>query len=52
MYILYKYSSDKKQKFFNSTSHDSGDGEIRTLDPLLARQVLSQLSYTPKMFFR
>ena len=26
-----------------------GDGEIRTLDPLLARQVLSQLSYTPIM---
>ena len=25
-----------------------GDGEIRTLDPLLARQVLSQLSYAPK----
>ena len=25
----------------------SGDGETRTLDPLLARQVLSQLSYTP-----
>ena len=25
-----------------------GDGEIRTHDPLLARQVLSQLSYTPK----
>ena len=25
----------------------SGDGESRTLDPLLARQVLSQLSYTP-----
>ena len=25
----------------------SGDGEIRTRDPLLARQVLSQLSYTP-----
>ena len=25
----------------------SGDGGIRTLDPLLARQVLSQLSYTP-----
>ena len=24
-----------------------GDGEIRTLDPLLAKQVLSQLSYTP-----
>ena len=28
----------------------SGDGEIRTLDPLLARQVLSQLSYTPKWY--
>ena len=25
----------------------SGDREIRTLDPLLARQVLSQLSYIP-----
>ena len=24
-----------------------GDEEIRTPDPLLARQVLSQLSYTP-----
>ena len=24
-----------------------GDSEIRTRDPLLARQVLSQLSYTP-----
>ena len=24
-----------------------GDEEIRTLDPLLARQVLSQLSYVP-----
>ena len=28
-------------------SSANGDGEIRTLDPLLARQVLSQLSYTP-----
>ena len=27
-----------------------GDGEIRTLDPLLARQVLSQLSYTPIIY--
>ena len=27
----------------------NGDGGIRTLDPLLARQVLSQLSYTPIM---
>ena len=29
----------------------NGDGEIRTLDPLLARQVLSQLSYTPMMIW-
>ena len=34
-----KYSS--QQILFSST--DNGDGEIRTLDPLLARQVLSQL---------
>ena len=33
-------------RLFSSLS--PGDGEIRTLDPLLARQVLSQLSYTPK----
>ena len=31
-------------------SMPNGDGEIRTLDPLLARQVLSQLSYTPTAF--
>ena len=29
----------------------NGDKEIRTLDPLLARQVLSQLSYTPIWLF-
>ena len=27
--------------------HSDGDEEIRTLDPLLAGQVLSQLSYVP-----
>ena len=30
----------------------NGDGEIRTLDPLLARQVLSQLSYTPIWYIK
>ena len=30
---------------------DSGDEGIRTPDPLLARQVLSQLSYTPIGFY-
>ena len=28
----------------------NGDDEIRTRDPLLARQVLSQLSYIPTTF--
>ena len=30
----------------------SGDNEIRTRDLLLARQVLSQLSYTPKIMWQ
>ena len=30
----------------------SGDEEIRTLDPLLARQVLSQLSYAPVVIWQ
>ena len=33
--------------FFLMVTSANGDGEIRTLDPLLARQVLSQLSYAP-----
>ena len=33
---------------FRLTSLPGGDEESRTPDPLLARQVLSQLSYTPK----
>ena len=33
--------------FFLTVTSANGDGEIRTLDPLLSRQVLSQLSYTP-----
>ena len=43
--------SYKPKSFFILLSFDAfasnGDGEIRTHDPLLARQVLSQLSYTP-----
>ena len=35
-----------KEQILNSCLF-SGDKGIRTLDPLLARQVLSQLSYTP-----
>ena len=32
---------------YQKRSSGNGDEEIRTLDPLLARQVLSQLSYIP-----
>ena len=35
------------QGTLSPASAGNGDGEIRTLDPLLARQVLSQLSYAP-----
>ena len=49
-YIVFKVQGDKascRTFMVLSDSLSSGDGEIRTLDPLLARQVLSQLSYTP-----
>ena len=42
------YKPGLNYKFFNL----SGDGEIRTLDPLLARQVLSQLSYAPILIWQ
>ena len=42
-YIVFKVQVQLKLLLFTA----NGDGEIRTLDPLLARQVLSQLSYTP-----
>ena len=38
--LSYKPSANSKFRY-------RGDKGIRTLDPLLARQVLSQLSYTP-----
>jgi hypothetical protein len=37
-------------EIFNVQSLNGGDEEIRTPDPLLARQVLSQLSYTPTKY--
>ena len=37
-------------KYMSITSVINGDNEIRTHDPLLARQVLSHLSYTPGSF--
>ena len=41
-----KFSKYISQQILFSSA-DNGDGEIRTLGPLLARQVLSQLSYAP-----
>ena len=42
--------SYKPLAFYSVTGN--GDGEIRTLDPLLARQVLSQLSYAPVVIWQ
>ena len=46
LYFL-PFSCKIKKNYIRSSF--GGDKEIRTLDPLRARQVLSQLSYTPKM---
>ena len=45
--LSYKPSSFLKLSAVFPLSHYGGDEEDRTPDPLLARQVLSQLSYTP-----
>ena len=44
-YVVFKVRGTPQARLLSA----NGDGEIRTLDPLLARQVLSQLSYTPIM---
>ena len=38
-------------RLFSLSLQDDGDEGIRTPDPLLARQVLSQLSYNPESGF-
>ena len=46
--IIHRYTVFKvRRRRFAFLSESGGDNEIRTHDPLLARQVLSQLSYTP-----
>ena len=46
--IVYRYTVFKvRRRSFSLLAESGGDNEIRTHDPLLARQVLSQLSYTP-----
>ena len=46
-YLLAHTSMARHILVMTTDSLPRGDGEIRTHDPLLARQVLSQLSYTP-----
>ena len=46
-YVVFKVRGTPQAKLLSA----NGDGEIRTLDPLLAMQVLSQLSYTPKVIW-
>ena len=47
MQLVSQYAVFKVHRCASCFHEANGDGEIRTLDPLLARQVLSQLSYTP-----
>ena len=58
LWVLFKTLNDNFPKIYffirpiiqfevNYENYHRGDKGIRTLDPLLARQVLSQLSYTP-----
>ena len=39
--------ADHRKNTDDSTARSGGDGRDRTADPLLAKQVLSQLSYRP-----
>ena len=47
LYEVFKEQESQSDSTYQLCKELSGDGEIRTHDPLLARQVLSQLSYTP-----
>ena len=47
-YVVFKVRGTPQAKLLSA----NGDGEIRTLDPLLARQVLSQLSYAPVVIWQ
>ena len=48
--LLYAVFKVRVCFWYTVTKNTNGDEEIRTHDPLLARQVLSQLSYTPIKF--
>ena len=50
LFIVFRYSLCGFQGANPADISANGDEEIRTLDPLLARQVLSQLSYIPTKY--
>ena len=47
LYEVFKVQTSRYARANKLLRNLNGDGEIRTHDPLLARQVLSQLSYAP-----
>ena len=47
LFFSYSFSFQFSNIIIETLRPHGGDKESRTLDPLLARQVLSQLSYTP-----
>ena len=47
--MFYNYPKKDDQPFRSFNLNFGGGKENRTPDPLLAKQVLSQLSYTPKL---
>ena len=49
LYEVFKVQISRYARANKLLRNLNGDGEIRTHDPLLARQVLSQLSYAPIM---
>ena len=49
LYLLRRNQPGKTSPDTLGTTQDGGDYRDRTDDPLLAKQVLSQLSYTPKV---
>ena len=50
-YLFRFFSYSVFNEHFRVISNSGGDDGIRTHDPLLAGQVLSQLSYTPIKWF-
>ena len=50
LHLCYAESFPETKALFKPLPRAGGDNRDRTDDPLLAKQVLSQLSYTPVVF--